>query len=73
MARRLVLGSLDAGFIDIHGSLDAPFIDIPGSLDGGSGGEPTIDDEDYLLGAERSSVEFLLDAERNSVDFELVI
>ena len=73
MVRRLILGSLDVPFVDIHGSLDAPFIDIPGSLDGGSGGEPTFDDEDYILSGQRNSVEFVLGAERNSVDFELVI
>lgn len=39
----------------------------------GGGGEPTFDDEDYFLGIDRDSTEFLLDAERNSVDFELVL
>ena len=37
------------------------------------GAEPTFDDEDFFIGAERDSTQFLLDAERNSVDFELVL
>lgn len=45
----------------------------PQSNKPGSGGEPTFDDEDYLLGAERDSSEYLIVADRNSVDFELVI
>ena len=33
------------------------------------GGEPTIDDEDFLVGAERSSVTFIVGAETGNVDF----
>ena len=39
----------------------------------GGSGEPTHDDEDYVLGAERNSTEYVLGVERNSVDYELMI
>ena len=38
---------------------------------GSGGGEPTIDDEDYVLGAERDSVTFDLGSETGNVDFEV--
>ena len=33
--------------------------------------EPTFDDEDFVIGAMRSSVEYVAGTDRNSVDFEI--
>ena len=37
------------------------------------GGEPMVDDEEFVIGGMRESVEFLIGPERTSVDFEVTV
>lgn len=49
---------------------DLGFINQPELL---NGGEPTFDDEDFVISATRDSVEFVIGVERNSVDFQVTV